>query len=111
MDHAVTKGIDSVATFAGSSFQMDAPGQPLLVFGPKVYSYTEQKDSVLVKGHFQGAVLPFGKGRVAVFGEAAMFSAQLTGLDRHPMGMNASIAKQNPQFLLNVMYWLTGVIR
>jgi len=27
--------------------------------------------------HLQGAVLLFGKGRVPVFGEAAMFSAQL----------------------------------
>lgn len=39
-----------------------------------------------------------------------MFSAQLAGPDKHPMGMNALIAKQNPQFLLNVVHWLTGVM-
>ncbi|MBI3679195.1 MAG: DUF4350 domain-containing protein [Acidobacteria bacterium] len=111
-DHPVTKGIDEVATFTGSSFQVDAAGQPLLVFGPDVYSWAEQNDPkpLPVKGHLQGALLPFGKGRVAVFGEAAMFSAQLAGPDKLPMGMNAPIARQNPQFLLNVMHWLTGVL-
>lgn len=108
-DHSITKGIDAVATFVGSSLQVDAAGQPLLVFGPAVY--LRQKNDTnprSLKGHLQGAVLPFGKGRVAVFGEAAMFSAQLTGLwTGFAMGMNASIAKQNPQFLLNVMHWLT----
>ncbi len=110
MDHPVTKDIDSVATFSGSSFHVDAAGQPLLVFGTEVYSYTQPNDSVSVKGHLQGTVLPFGKGRIAVFGEAAMFSAQLAGPDKHPMGMNAPIARQNPQFLLNVVHWLTGVM-
>jgi len=108
-DHSIMKGIDAVATFVGSSLQVDAAGQPLLVFGPAVY--LRQKNDTnprSLKGHLQGAVLPFGKGRVAVFGEAAMFSAQLTGLwTGFAMGMNASIAKQNPQFLLNVMHWLT----
>jgi len=51
-----------------------------------------------------------GKGRVAVFGEAAMFSAQLAGPNKAPMGMNAPIAAQNPQFLLNVMHWLSGLL-
>ncbi len=112
MDDPVTKGIDEVATFTGSSFQVDAPGRPLLVFGPEVYSFARQNDPdpAPMKGHLQGAVLPFGKGRVAVFGEAAMFSAQLSGPNKNPMGMNAEIAKQNPQFLLNVMRWLTGLL-
>ena len=109
MDHWITKAINEVATFAGTSFQVDARGQPLLVFGSQVYSFREQKDPnfVSIEGHLQGAVIPFGRGKVAVFGEAAMFSAQITGPDRHPMGMNAPIAKQNALFLLNVMHWLT----
>jgi hypothetical protein len=47
---------------------------------------------------------------VAVFGEAAMFSAQVSGPQRRPMGMNAPRAGQNPQFLLNVMHWLAGLL-
>lgn len=107
-NHAVTKGIDEVATFTGTSFQIDDHGQPLLVFGSDVYLFKEQDDPNpgSLKGHAQGAVIPFGSGRVAVFGEAAMFSAQLTGPDRLPMGMNAPIARDNAQFLMNVMHWL-----
>jgi hypothetical protein len=44
---------------------------------------------------------------VAIFGEAAMFSAQLTGPKGKPMGMNAPGAEQNHQLLLNVMHWLS----
>ena len=60
----------------------------------------------------QGAVIHYGKGRVAVFGEAAMFSAQeyITNDERVLMGMNRSDAAQNPQFLLNVMHWLSGLL-
>jgi hypothetical protein len=36
-----------------------------------------------------------------------MFSAQVTGPNRSPMGMNAPVAAQNAPFLLNVMRWLT----
>jgi hypothetical protein len=57
-----------------------------------------------------GALLTFGKGRVAVFGEAAMFTAQVSGEQRRPMGMNMPTAAQNPQFLLNVMRWLSGLL-
>jgi hypothetical protein len=57
----------------------------------------------------QGAVFTHGTSRVAVFGEAAMFLAQLSGAERRPMGMNMSNAAQNPQFLLNVVHWLAGM--
>jgi len=53
-------------------------------------------------------MLQYGKGRVVIFGEAAMFTAQLQGPDRRPMGMNQPTAKQNPQFLLNVIHWLVS---
>ena len=63
--------------------------------------------AVPIAGWCQGAVMAVGSGRVAVFGEAAMFSAQLAGPNQQPMGMNAPEAKQNHQLLLNVMHWLT----
>jgi uncharacterized protein (DUF2249 family) len=121
-EHAITKGrtdsekVDSVATFTGSAFQIDGNAQPLLILGTSVVSamttvagqITAETPRVPVKGWYQGAVLRFGKGRIAVFGEAAMFSAQLAGANRNPMGMNAPVATQNAQFLLNVMHWLSG---
>ena len=123
-EHAITKGrgrderVDSVATFTGSAFQAPQAAKPLFVFGEKVKSlepsvawqFDAETTRVPVKGWLQGATLRFGKGRVAVFGEAAMFSAQLGGPQRQPMGMNAPVARQNPQFLLNVMHWLSGLL-
>jgi hypothetical protein len=110
-DHPITKGIDEVGTFTGSSFQIETPGQPLLVLGPETYSFADENDPrpVPVSGRLQGAVLSFGKGKVAVFGEAGMFSALLSGPNKEPRGMNAPTARQNAQFLLNVVHWLTGV--
>ncbi len=110
-DDAITNGIAQVTTFTGSSFEVDAPeARPLLVLGPKVVSMNGQNDPkpIPVAGHLQGAVMQFGRGRVAVFGEAAMFSAQLAGPTKRPMGMNAPDAKENVPFLLNLIHWLTG---
>ena len=121
-DHQIVKGrsdnekVDSVATFTGSAFQIEGNAQPLFILGESVVSIlasvageiTDKTPRVPVKGWYQGAVMRFGKGRVAVFGEAAMFSAQLGGPNRNPMGMNDPIAAQNAQFLLNVMHWLSG---
>lgn len=114
VDHAITRGIDEVATFQGSSFTLEEGGQPLLVFGPSVYSVTlinrPDANPLPLKGSLQGAAVSFGKGRIGVFGEAAMFSAQLTGPEKRPMGMNAPIARQNALLLLNLMRWLAGAV-
>lgn len=123
-DHPITKGrtaaerIDSVTTFTGSAFQVDKGAQALLVFRTDVVSlmpsvawqFTPDTPRVAVKGWLQGAALKHGKGRVVVFGEAAMFSAQLAGAERTPMGMNSPAAPQNAQLLLNVLHWLSGLL-
>lgn len=120
-NHPITNGrdatekVDAVATFTGSAFQIPN-AEPLLVLSATAVSLLTRTAGQLtpetprepVNGWWQGAVLKAGQGRVAVFGEAAMFSAQLAGPNRNPMGMNAPVAKQNYQFLLNVMHWLSG---
>ena len=121
-DHAITTGrssaerVDSVAAFTGQAFTSE--GDALMVLGPSVMAFLPQvawqfgpdtpRESAA--GRFQGAVRRFGAGRVAFFGEAAMFSAQVTGPARAPMGMNAPIAGQNVQFALNVLHWLSGLL-
>jgi len=121
--HSITDGRDaservtSVATFTGSAFRAAPGATPILTLKPGIVSLmpqtawefgpdTPKQD---VGGWLQGAALEVGKGRVAVFGEAAMFSAQLAGPAKTPMGMNAPAASQNPQLLLNVMHWLARV--
>jgi len=119
--HPITNGasaaerVDSVATFTGSAFE--APGaDPLLVLPrgieslqPQVaWQFAADTPRTDVAGWPQAAALRVGKGRVFLCGEAAMFSAQVTGPNRVPMGMNAPVAAQNPQFLLNLFHWLSG---
>jgi len=119
-DSVVTRGradgekVTQVTTFTGSAFKPPKDATPVLVFGAnsvslerKTAAGASDEREVPIAGWCQGAVLNAGSGRVAVFGEAAMFSAQLAGPKQQPMGMNAPGAKQNHQLLLNVMHWLT----
>ena len=120
-DHPITNGrdpaerVDSIRTFTGQAFQSDAAIYPLMVFSPEFVSlmprvawqFDEGTPRVSVDGWYQGAALEYGEGRVGFFGEAAMFTAQLAGPQRIPVGMNAPMAEQNAQFVLNVVHWLS----
>ncbi len=120
--HPVTDGesgaerVDSVASYTGQAFDPGTLTTPIMVFRPDAVSFnpevawrfTEGTPRVAVGGWAQGAVMQYGEGRAAFFGEAAMFTAQLAGPDRTPMGMNRPEAVQNQRFLRNVMRWLSG---
>lgn len=105
--------VTKVATFAGSAFKPPKGAVPVLEFGRKSVSLERKAGekgnfeirTVPIEGWCQGAVMKVGKGRVAVFGEAAMFSAQRVG--KESFGMSSPEAKQNHQLLLNVMHWLS----
>jgi len=115
--------VDSVVTFTGSAFRLGAAHADSAwavftfrahtrVWMPRVaWQFGDSVASLAGDGLLQGALLVHSRGRVAAFGEAAMFSAQVTGPRRTPMGMNAPFAPQNAQFALNVAHWLTGVLR
>jgi hypothetical protein len=106
-------------SFTGQAFRLDGPGEPLMTLGrgnvlllPEVaWQFSRLTQRVPASGMLQGAAIAFGKGRLAVFGEAAMFSAQLAGPNRAPMGMNDPAAASNPRFLLNVAHWLDGILK
>jgi len=104
--------VTQVRTFTGSAFTPPPDAIPLLTLGNGWVLMTPgpsgQSDATLASGagRLQGALLPVGRGRVALMGEAAMFSAQLGGPERRPMGLNAPGAEQNKTFLLNLMRWL-----
>ncbi len=124
-DHPISNGrnpderVDSVRTFTGQAFQAEAPIVPLMVFSPAFVSlmpsvawqFTEETPRLSVDGWYQGAALELGEGRAAFFGEAAMFTAQVSGPERIPVGMNSPMAEQNPQFVLNVLRWLSGALQ
>jgi hypothetical protein len=118
--HPVTDGrgpgdrVDSVATFTGQGFRLKARGAPVLplddrfaIYMPKrAWEFDADTRRIPGPGLVQGATLEVGRGRVAVFGEAAMFTAQLGGPARQPMGMNHPLAAQNSRLVLNVLRWL-----
>ncbi len=127
-DHAITRGrnaaeqITALKTFTGQAFSAVVPVEPLIrmpddwtVFYPQeAGKFTSTTPSQSTRGLLQGAVLRHGQGRVAVFGEAAMFTAQTQILGDavvHRMGMNDPEASQNAQFVLNVLHWLSGLLQ
>lgn len=89
---------------------MTLGGNIVLLMPEVAWQFSKLTPSMSASGMLQGAVVQFGGGRVAVFGEAAMFSAQLAGPDRTPIGMNSPSAPQNAQFLLNIVHWLSGAL-
>ncbi|MGN6392346.1 MAG: DUF4350 domain-containing protein [Gemmatimonadales bacterium] len=115
IDDPVVAGIRQVRTFTGSAFTAHGPGvHPLLRLGrgwtvlepDTAWQFDARTPSKPGAGKLQGALIQMGRGRVAVFGEAAMFTAQLAGPDRVRVGFGAEGAEQNRQFLLDIVHWL-----
>jgi len=124
-DHPVTRGRDAservtmVRSFTGQAFRMTSPGATPVMTLPADFVSLEPRHAWQfsaethvrdVGGWLQGATEMVGRGRAAFFGEAAMFSAQVAGAEKSPMGMNAPMAEQNPRFVLNVLHWLSGLL-
>ncbi len=122
MENVLTKGrnesesVTSLQSFTGQAFEIPENAKPVIVLDAKYElkmpqtAWEFKKDTpVISAGNFvQGAYMNYGKGRVVIFGEAAMFTAQLQGKDK--VGMNQKSASQNAQFLLNIFHWLDGLI-
>lgn len=115
-DTPITKGLDNIYTFTGQAFDYPEAAVPILVLDhrfklwlPKVaWKFDQDTRKIEAKGKAQGAYMTYGKGRLVIFGEAAMFSAQTSG--KNKMGFNSPIAENNPEFLLRLIHWLdTGL--
>lgn len=125
LSHPITNGrntrerVDSIETFTGSALHLGPAGGSGLIVLPSgtrlwlpqvAWKFTDSTAVMRGDGLLQGAALSVGRGRVAVFGEAALFTAQRKGVARVPMGFNAPSAIQNSQLIVNIMRWLTRVI-
>lgn len=105
--------IDTIVTFTGSAFRIPSNGIPVLSFREKDWSlqpdtawrFNSKTPKQALNGFHQGALLKYGKGRVAVFGEAAMFTAQIAG-GKRLVGFNSPDAPHNAQFAINLVHWL-----
>jgi hypothetical protein len=122
IESVITKGKDSrecvkqIVSFTGQGFRIPDDAISILKFDKNyncllpdtAWVFNEKTKIIDVEGWSQGAYKIFGKGRVVVFGEAAMFTAQLAGPQKIKVGMNSDDAKENFQLLLNIIHWLDG---
>ena len=126
-DHAILRGrepsetIRRVVAFTGQSLSVPANAAVLLKIGSgAIEAVTAEHIATLgkgilaggpVEGRAQGIAMRVGKGRVAMFGEAAMFSAQVVAMNGQSFKMGMNIAgNDDRQLALNVMHWLAGLL-
>jgi len=115
-DHPVTRGrdaserVNSVLTFTGQSLKGPSRSTAVLKLSSQAYDvfdpgHPDKAKTVSAAGRAQAIALPFGKGRVFVSAEAAMFTAQETNFGLNYPGTD------DKQYVLNVMHWLTGLLK
>jgi hypothetical protein len=105
--------VNTVSTFTGSAFTIPDQAIPVLKFKPEHWSlqpdtawvFHPDTPKIQLDNYFQGALMKYGKGKIAVFGEAAMFTAQIAR-ETMKVGINAPEAPENAAFVLNVIRWL-----
>lgn len=118
LDHPITRGrtagetVNNVFAFTGQSLKGPEQSFPFLKLGDTARDKVSRDSTtdVSAAGRAQGIAFKFGKGRVVVLGEAAMLSAQVVGPDKRPMGMNVP-GNDNRQLALNIMHWLSGILK
>jgi hypothetical protein len=116
--HPITEGrgenerINLLRSFTGQSLKGPEDSVAILKLsdGARDTPDGNPQSAVSAAGRAQAVALKFGKGRVVVQGEAAMLSAQVSGAEKRPMGMNVP-GNDDKQYALNVMHWLSGVLR
>ena len=118
LDHPITAGrsdaekINRVIAFAGQSLKGPEGSAAFLKLADTAVDTVPSaagKD-VSAAGRAQGIAMRFGKGRIVVLGEAAMLSAQVSGRERIPVGINFP-GIDNKQLALNIMHWLSGLLK
>lgn len=106
--------VSLVKTYTGQAFKIPNKAKSILKLNENyivhlpdtMWRFSEKTKRFSAKGLSQGAIVNYKKGKVAVFGEAAMFTAQLAGAKQFKVGMNAKGAEDNHKLLLNIMRWL-----
>jgi len=121
--HPIIEGRDSsehvkaVRSFTGQSLAIPPSATALLVLPGDAVEVPSAQDVVTLQrggavkerpiaGRAQAVGLNFGRGRVVVAGEAAMFTEQV-----FPWGEKAGLENEDDeQFALNVLHWLSRLI-
>ncbi|MDT4896461.1 MAG: hypothetical protein QOH25_1538 [Acidobacteriota bacterium] len=115
-EHAITSGrnagerINRVITFTGQSLRGPEGSVAILrLADTAVDKLPGVEKEVSAAGRSQGVALKLGKGRVVVLAEAAMLTAQVSG-EGEKFGMNVP-GNDDRQLALNIMHWLSGLLK
>ena len=117
-DHPVTRGrntserVNKIIAFTGQSLKGPANGVAFMKLADTAMDAMPggNTNPISAAGRAQGIAMKFGKGRVIILGEAGMLSAQVVGAQRMPFGMNRP-GIDNRQLALNIMHWLSGILK
>jgi hypothetical protein len=117
-DHPVTRGrdeserVNKVITFTGQSLKGPADSFAFLKLADTAMDTMSgpNPNSASASGRAQGIAIKFGEGRVVMLGEAGMLSAQVVGEQQVKFGMNRP-GIDNRQLALNIMHWLSGLLK
>lgn len=112
----ITEKVDSIKTFSGAAIKIPNDASPILTFDgdweqwlPDVAWDFSNIESESIDGLSQGAFKKFGHGKIIVFGDANMFSAQDTSWGGK-MGFFDPNAKYNYKLLLNIVHYMDGLL-
>lgn len=126
-EHPITRGRDNserinrITTFTGTSLKGPSTGVQFLKLSDAALDVLppdrkpapgEQSDdykTLSAAGRAQGIAFEFRKGRVVVLSEAAVLTAQITPAG-YRFGMNVP-GLDNRQLALNIMHWLSGLLK
>ena len=121
MGRDATERINRIISFSGTSLKGPKGSVPFLKLAdtamdvlppdrkPTPDNPSPDHRQVSAAGRAQGVALTFSKGRIVVLGEAAMLTAQVA-LRGFRFGMNLP-GIDNRQLALNIMHWLSGLLR
>ena len=101
--------VNRVIVFSGQSLKGPQGSEVFLKLADGAVNEIDGKNASAA-GRAQGIAFRLGKGRVVVLGDAAMLSAQVAGSDNQPVGMNVPNI-ENRQLALNIMHWLSGILK
>jgi hypothetical protein len=114
-DHPITRGrnpeerINRIIAFTGQSLRGPQGSVAILRLSDTAIDKLSEEKEVSAAGRAQGLALKFGKGRVVVLGEAGMLTAQISE-EGDKFGMNVP-GTDDRQFALNIMHWLSGLLK
>jgi hypothetical protein len=116
-EHSITNGrneterVNRVIVFGGQSLKGPSGTDGVLKLAETAEDTIPSPGKAsAAAGRAQAIAFRLGKGRVVVLGDAAMLSAQVTGSNNKPFGMNIPDT-DNRQLALNIMHWLSGILK